>query len=455
VKTNHPARAASRWLGAAFLALVWASPLAAQRQDTTKLPPGVELETRYSKRGRPLIAVRRFTGPIPFAGLTEQVSGIVANDLTLSDRFEILPVPESMVSSTELQYDAWNSLNVIYLVTGEIVQSGEGFQLRLTAHDVVYGREKQSGTFALPPTSSNDFRLAVHAASDGVVQWVTGQPGTAATRIAFVRLNQNGSFDLLTVDSDGENLRRVFGSPSQIYSPAWSPDGTRIAYAAREPDGWRLVERDLATGRIREIEKGRDAILTPAYSNDGRRLAYAIWVAGGYEIHDYDLEKSCCARRLTDSGGDNISPSYSPEGSRMTFLSTRTGKHHIFVMGTDGSNPRILTPFGEGVEFNAPEWSPVGSRIALWGASRGTFQLMTMDADRPGSQITQLTSAGDNEDPGWAADGRHIVYSGSGAGRDGLYVIDTVTGNSRLLVQGGRLRTADWSPSLAALVGTN
>jgi len=47
------------------------------------------------------------------------------------------------------------------------------------------------------------------------------------------------------------------------------------------------------------------------------------------------------------------------------------------------------------------------------------------------------------------------VYSGSGAGRDGLYVIDTVTGNSRLLVQGGRLRTADWSPSLAALVGTN
>jgi TolB protein len=124
-------------------------------------------------------------------------------------------------------------------------------------------------------------------------------------------------------------------------------------------------------------------------------------------------------------------------------------------MGADGSNPRIVTPFGEGVEFNAPEWSPVDGKVALWGASRGTFQLMTLDAERPGSQITQLTSAGDNEDPSWAPDGRHIVYSGSGAGRDGLYVIDTVTGNVRLLVQGRSLRTGDWSPSLAGLVSTN
>ena len=139
----------------------------------------------------------------------------------------------------------------------------------------------------------------------------------------------------------------------------------------------------------------------------------------------------------------------------MAFLSTRTGRQHIFVMNDDGSAPRILSPYGARVEFHAPDWNPLNSRVVFHGAAGGPYQIMVADADRgQGSQIVQLTSAATNEDPSWAPDGRHIVYTGSGADTDGLYVIDTVTGTIRLLVRGARLRTADWSPSLAALVNS-
>jgi TolB protein len=102
--------------------------------------------------------------------------------------------------------------------------------------------------------------------------------------------------------------------------------------------------------------------------------------------------------------------------------------------------------------YFAPDWSPVNSEIVFSGHwnSRGTYQIMIADARRAQGQIRQLTTQGDNEDPSWAPDGRHIVFSsGVGDQQLSLYVIDAVTETRRKLVDGGKLRMADWSPPLA------
>jgi TolB protein len=340
----------------------------------------------------------------------------------------------------------------VYLVAGEVIAVPGGFQVDLKIHDVVYGTVKQATSVPVPLVSSPNFRLAIHAAADDVVRTVTGQPGMAATRVAFVRQNGRGNYDLLVVDSDGENLRRIAGSGTQIYSPTWSPDGRRLAYTMRETEGWRLVERDMETGTTRTIHSGSGLIMTPAYSPDGAKIAFALYIPGGAEIHEYDVSRGCCLRKLTDSSGDNMYPSYSADGRQLAFMSTRTGKHHVYVMAADGGTATILSRFGEGVEYNAPDWSPTGSGIAFHGTSRGTFQLMLGDASRPGGQLQQLTSRGWNEDPSWAPDGRHLVFTqGLGRGEAELYVIDIVTGSVRQLAPGNNLRLADWSPSLARL----
>lgn len=435
---------------AGALVLGAAVPALAQ-QDTTRLPPGVELASRYTKTGRPLIAIRPFSGPVTM-DIAVQTADVIRNDLLISDRFEMASAPASLAAGP-IDYGVWNSLNVVYLVSGELTESGAGHRLDVTLHDVVYGNIRQQRSFTLPAANAPDFRMAIHRVSDDIVRWITNQPGMAASQVAFIRQNGNGSYDLLLVDSDGENLRRLVGSNDRIYSPTWSPDGRRLLYRMEDDEGYRFVERDMETGRARTVFASRDLITTPAYSPAGTRLIFGLWVSTGHQLHEYDIAQGCCLKRLTNTrGGDNLSPAYSPDGSRVVFHSSRTGRQHIFVMGADGSGQAILSPFGERVEYYAPDWSPTGNEVVFHGASRGTFQLMLADASRPGAQIQQLTSVGRNEDPSWAPDGRHIVYTGVAAGAVGLYVIDTKTGQIRRLAS-GPLRAAEWSPSLVGTTG--
>lgn len=430
---------------------VLAASAAGAQQDTTRLPPGVQLETRYTAANRQMLSVRPFGGAEAIAEIRAQVSQIIGNDLTNSDRFRMMPAPAAFATAGPLEYPQWNSLNVVFVVAGDLIVTPAGYELRLELHDVPLGRLRQSGSFPLPTAANPDFRMAVHAISDAIVQWITGQPGIAATRIAFVRQNGNGSYDLLVIDSDGENLRRILGT-SMLYSPVWSPDASRIAYAARaEEGGWQLVERELASGRSRVLHTA-PLIQNPTYSPDGTRLAFAIWLSDGLELHEFELAQSRL-RRISDSAGDNISPSFSHDGARIAFHSSRTGRQHIYVMPAGGGNAQQISPIGRSVEYYAPDWSPLDTRVVFHGRSRGQFQIMTADASRPGTQVSQLTSEGRNEDPSWAPDGRHIVYTGGAGGNDGLYVIDVVTGQTRLLTSGGRLRLPDWSPSLGPAAG--
>jgi TolB protein len=382
------------------------------------------------------------------------ITRIIENDLKISDRFEVRATPQTLANGS-VDYPQWNSLNVVWVVAGELTATTSGFRLDVTLHDVVFGKVEQRRAFTLPTASSPDFRMAVHIASDEVVRWVYKQPGMAASRIAFVRQNGNGKYDLLLVDSDGENVRRITGSDAQIYSPTWSPDGGKLAYVVSQEQGWQLIERDLDNGRTRVLQTDQSLLVTPHYSPDGSKIAFANWLQGGLEIQELDIGSNA-VRRLTNSSGDNMSPSYSADGQRITFHSTRTGRQHIYVMPANGANATVLSPFGDGVEYAAPDWSSTGNEVVFHGRSRGgVYQIMLANASRSGGQVEQLTREGENEDPSWAPDGRHIVYSSGVRGRTpGLYVIDTVTGNIRALVSGARLRIADWSPSLAAKVGS-
>lgn len=451
---DHLRRAA--WAVGAILLLGHAVPasLAAQEPQPDSIP-GVRLGLLYETAFQPTLAIKPFRGRFGGSGAAPRVEAIVGRDLRYSDRFEMLDsLPSAVVNREGVDYTLWDQLGVVWLLTGRVEGAGDGYVLLLDLHDVVYGEVAERAQIRLPSPDEEGFRMAVHRASDRVVEWIFDEPGMAASRIAFSVVGGDGNQELYTIDSDGENLQRVTRHESLSLSPAWSPDGRRIAYVSYRDEVPALFERDLETGEETEIDPGRSGQpITPAYHPDGDVLAFAMVGRNDRGIFTYDVARDCCLERLTGGRWEDLSPTYSRDGRRIAFNSNRLGvaNPQIYVMPADGGEAELVSPYvyGEGGYFTSPEWSPTAGRVVFHGRiSAGRYHVLVADIEDRGSRVTQLTSVGNNEDPSWAPDGRHIVFVGERDYGQGLYVVDSATGRMRTLVGGMRVRVPSWSPSL-------
>jgi TolB protein len=417
-----------------------AIPHALPAQDSTGVRLGLVYQTEY----RPGFVVLPFSSTA--AGVSAaDVRGIVAKDLDYSDRFEMREPDPGTRAADPVNAALWKERGADWVLAGSIQSGPGGATLRLTLTDAVYGQVRGSQTFDIP-SSGRAMRMAVHAASDVVVRWITNQPGSAASRIAYTVAGR-GSKELWIVDSDGEGAQRVTDDGSIALSPAWSPDGGKIAYTSFRRGGPWLYERDLSTGADRVVSDRAGLNMTPSYSPDGRTIAFATTVGTETEVATYDLDRRCCITAQTRGGRyASFSPSWAPDGRRFAFVSDRLGEPQIYVM-MPGGEARLVSDYVYGRKgYSAsPDWSPTGATIAYHSRIGGSFQIVTVPAE--GGTTRLLTNSGRNEDPSWAPDGRHIVYASDRDG-GGLFVLDTVTGRTRALVRGGAGLPA-WSPVLA------
>ena len=418
--------------------------------------PGVSLGLVYSGSYLPALAIQPFTGSFGGQGAAPDVEAIVARDLTNSDRFQVMDAVPSGLVGDRVDYSLWDRLGAVWLVSGQLEGAGEGFVLVLELHDVVYGEVRERGRFRVPQTADEGFRMAVHRASDEIVRWATGDPGMAASRIAFTMFDTDTTKNIYLIDSDGENLRRLTSAASLAQSPTWSPDGTRIAYTSYKTGLPRIYELELATGRERMLEPVRGAgdYQTPAYHPDGRTLAFSVLGSDMRSgIFTYDMERNCCLAYLSGGPWYDISPTYSPDGRWLAFNTLRFGDPvpQVMIMPAEGGNAETLSPYeyGGGGYFTSPDWSPTGDLVAFHGAiERGRYHILVASLENDGRVLRQLTAEGNNEDPSWAPDGRHLVFVGERSWGYGLFVVDATSGAIRALVSGRRVGLPDWSPSL-------
>jgi TolB protein len=325
-------------------------------------------------------------------------------------------------------------------------------------HDVIYGQAKERGRFRLPAPSDDDFRMAVHRISDEVVRWATGDPGMAATRIAFTMLDNDYNKDVYVIDSDGENLRKVTNDRNLLLSPVWSPDATKIAFNSMKSGDWRIYQLDLVTGaetQLPDVRGGGD-YMTPAYHPDGQTLAFSVTGNARSGIFTYNVGRDCCLEFLTGGNHYDLSPSYSPDGDWMAFQTNRFGSSvpQIMLMPSGGGEAETLSPFEYGGRgyYTSPDWSPEGDFVAFHGRiRRGTYHILVADMANDGRRLRQLTWEGNNEDPSWAPDGRHIVFVGERRWGFGLFVVDVASGRLRPLLAGRRVGVPDWSPSMGTI----
>lgn len=423
---------------AALGALLLAAPVVGAQDPT---PPGVTIGLNYRPGTKPGVLVLPVTGA---AG--DSVRAILMRDFDYSNRLAVIgdwrrpdeaPVPVGAAAN----YPLYARLNASAVVQVSVTPSG----LTVSMHDVAKQAVARTRAFPLGAApNSPEWRLALHAVSDELESWITGQQGIAATQIAFSRGGR-----IYTIHSDGAAMRAVTDGRGIAMMPAWHPSGRQIAYSVMGDAGTQVLIRDLASGAVRRISSPTGANVTPAFSPDGQTIFFGYAEERGMDIYAVPLGSGARRQVTVGRGTDNLSPAFSPDGRRIAFTSARSGKPQVWATDVDGGDPELLTTFnfGDQGERTNPDWSPDGRRIAFQSLVRGQYQVTTLTVrDR---NVRQHTDVGVNEDPSWAPDGRHLAFSSTRGGSQQIWILDTETGVMRQLTTGGgKTRMAAWSPRL-------
>jgi len=379
--------------------------------------------------------------------LDQEVAEIIQANLRRSGRFAPLAVsdmPEQPGLDGQPSFSDWRSAGVDNLIVGEIRADGDRLDIRFRVFDVHRGEQLLGYSL---PTRPDRLRRAAHQVSDMIYERLTGQEGAFNTRLSYVqteRRNDRERFHLVVSDSDGENPRRILSSSHPIMSPAWSPNGDRVAYVSFENRRNEIFVQNLRTGERRSVS-ARDGINgAPAFSPDGRYLAMALSTgAGGPDIHILDLDNGEL-ERVTRSRSIDTEPVWFPDGDRLAFTSDRGGAPQIYSVSRDGSNVRRLTFDGN---YNArPSISPDGRYIAM--IHRGDqpgFRIAVQDLER--RRLTVVGQGRSDESPSFAPNGAMIIYAAR-EGRQGSLAAVSTDGRVRQTLDAseGNVREPAWSP---------
>jgi Tol biopolymer transport system component len=204
-----------------------------------------------------------------------------------------------------------------------------------------------------------------------------------------------------------------------------------IAYQSREPgeSKWSIhIMNSDGSDRTRLAEGQAGFLSAPTWSPDGSRIAFVSDQSGNPNIWVMDSDGNGLVN-LTQHDDKDHSPAWSPDGQWIAFASVRDSLYwELYLMRPDGSDVQRLTWWEDASDLS-PTWSPDSTRLAFASKRDGNWEIYTMD--RNGDNLTRLTTdPADDTNPAWSPDGSRIAFSSTRDGYAEIYVIPAAGGEA-------------------------
>ncbi|HSX60048.1 MAG TPA: Tol-Pal system beta propeller repeat protein TolB [Tahibacter sp.] len=376
------------------------------------------------------------------------VGDVVRMDLARSGKFKALDkkdVVEFPSRGSDIKFPTWNLLKQSYIVVGRMTDAeGGAMRVEFELFDVA----KQERMLGLAITGQrSDLRGVGHQIADLIYEKITGVRGAFWTRIAYVTaagVSPNINYALMVADSDGYNPQVLVRSREPLLSPAWSPDGKKLAYVSFERGDSAIYLQEIATGSRQVISNRKGINGAPAFSPDGSKLALTLSYLGNPDIFIMDLA-SRETRRVTNHFSIDTEAQWMPDGQTLVFTSDRSGKPQLYQVSAGGGDATRLTFQGE---YNArPSVSYDGKLFAMAQGTGNVYRIAVLDRSTGSGSMRAISPGSVDESPSFAPNGSMLLYAATDGPRGVLYAV-SADGRvrQRLVLADGDVREPSWGP---------
>jgi dipeptidyl aminopeptidase/acylaminoacyl peptidase len=250
-------------------------------------------------------------------------------------------------------------------------------------------------------------------------------PG-ANGKILFTRL-EPGPPGIYLMDADGANQSRISTSLAVDQHPAWSPDGSQIAFS-RNGDIWTMDADGTDQSNVTDTPFVHET--EPSWAPDGERLVFL----GDATLKIINLTDST----ILDLGMYGVSPAWSPDGGRIAF--TDPSVPTLRMMNSDGSNVvAIAEPFATAC---CPDWSPDGTQLAIAGIGGLAGPVKLVDECGGNAYTLPLPAGSQAIDPAWSPDGSKLVTWVDNA----IMIMNADGSGQQVIASDAYFGGVDWQP---------
>jgi TolB protein len=379
--------------------------------------------------------------------LASTVQQVATFDMQVAGWFKTLE-PRSFLADLAqeglgLEPQKWKDVGAFGVIKYRATSSGNRIELLFRLYEVEKGaRPVLERSYR---GNRSDARSLTHQFCNEVVKYYTGEDGFFGSRIAFTATRGKGGKIIGIVDFDGASKFTVTPNRSINILPAWSPDGSKIAFTAYRRPNPDLYVVSSSGGSPRQLS-GRPGLNSGAtWSPDGSKIALTLSKDGNPEIYVIDASGGDIISRLTSTRHIDTSPAWSPDGREIAFVSDREGGPQIFLMNADGSNQRRVSMNGP---YNTtPSWAPVRGKRILAYTTRdgGRSDVVTLNLDS-GEMVRITQNEGSNETPSFSPNGRAIAFASIRSGGSGVFIANADGTGKAVQVYSGKATSVAWGP---------